>query len=310
MGTHLESYQKASPMAYLELAPPKRQRAWGWPAVVNLTLGGAGSGLYLIGTFVDFWGDKWSVEAQLIPFQILALLFVCVGFLSVAIEAGRPMRAFRLVANLGGSWMSIESFSGAIFLFFGIGAQFFPHFFLDVMAALAALVFITSQGMMVFRAKALEAWNNWFIPVLFVTSGFVTASGLVLLNTRDYFWLTSFPMVFILFITILNLFIWVAYLWCRGDHFKKAVSFLRHPVILLLIVGIGHLVPMFFLLAMHVFTGVENVTIMPVFFHIVSGMMLIIGGVGQKIGIVLAAGFLRPIFLKPEKTDVKAVDAT
>ena len=59
----------------------KQQRTWGWPAVVNLTLGGSGAGLYLLGTFFSKLEQPWPVETQLIAYQILAPAIVCLGFL-------------------------------------------------------------------------------------------------------------------------------------------------------------------------------------------------------------------------------------
>ena len=53
-------------MAYLELASPKQQRTWGWPAVVNLALGGSGAGLYLLGTFFSVLDQPWPLEMQLV----------------------------------------------------------------------------------------------------------------------------------------------------------------------------------------------------------------------------------------------------
>ena len=280
-----------------EIKPPLRQRSWGWPAVVNLSLGGAGAGLYLLGTWVSFRGSEMALETQVVPFQVLATLLVCVGFGFVALEAGRPLRAFRLAAKLPESWMSIESLSGFFFVVVGISAFFTSNSLLYFSAVLAALVLLISQGMMVYRARAMVVWNLWIIPVVFVTSGLMTACGLALLNTHPYSATLTIPTNAIFIFAILNLVVWFFYLRLGRGQFNPSVAFLQRPLILSLIVFIGHLLPMMILWSMPWVANVQNSASLIVVLRIASGLMLIVGGVSQKIGIVFAAGFFRPMVL-------------
>ncbi|MBC2709793.1 MAG: dimethyl sulfoxide reductase anchor subunit [Desulfosarcina sp.] len=289
-------------MAYLEIVPPLRQRSWGWPAVVNLTLGGTGSGLYLLGAFFTILSQKWPADVQFISFQVLAPVVVCFGFLSLSMEAGKPLRAYRLFSNLSNSWMSIESLAGAIFIIIAFISHFYSSFVFTAIAVVAALVLIISQGFMVFRATAVKAWNEWLVPVLFVTSGFMTACGLFLLNTQSHSRMTKLPVVIFLICTFFSLVVWLLYLFGRrGNDFKKAVNFLRRPVSLLLIVGIGHIIPLFLLFSIFLSTDVENASLLSAVLRLVSGLMLIVGGASQKVGIILAAGYYRGIVFESTK---------
>lgn len=56
-------------MVNLKIVPYQRQRSWGWPAVVNLTLGGAGAAFYLIGSLLSNLGHKWLDQVQFISYS-------------------------------------------------------------------------------------------------------------------------------------------------------------------------------------------------------------------------------------------------
>jgi len=282
--------------------PPHRQESWKWPAVINLTFGGAGAGLYLLCMFFIILGHNMPDEFQFISFQFLAPIIVCCGFLALSFEAGRPLRAYHLFGNLHGSWMSIETLAGGIFALVSLISRFSPYLVFKITAASAALILMMSQGLMVYGAAAVPAWNVWLTPVIFMTSGFMTACGLVLLNTRIYSGTDSLlPVVFLICI-FLNLVAWLLYLTRHHDNdFKKAVKFMRHPALLLVIVGIGHLVPFVLLFSVVVFGHVENGSKLLAVFHVLSGLALIVGGFGQKAGIILTAGYYKGIDIKASK---------
>ena len=288
-------------MAYLELALPKQQRTWGWPAVINLVLGGSGAGLYLLGYFSNIWAQPWPVESQLIPFQILAPAIVCVGFIALTIEAGKPLRAYRLFSNLTGSWMAVESLAGVSFVFLAVISWLFPVFIFIGLAAIAALMLILSQGLMVFRAAGVKAWNQKPIPLLFVTSGLMTACGFFLLNIRGDLGLTRLSLSVFLFFIISNLLCWLLYLFGRRDNdFKQNVKFLRRPLFLMATVVVGHIIPSAHFFSLFVFAGTENALLSSAVLGSMTGLVLVGCGVAQKAGIIMAAGSFRSLILKAD----------
>ena len=286
-------------MACLELAPAKRQRTWGWPAVVNLTLGGTGAGLYLLGMLLAPFSQAWTDEGQFVAFALLAAAVVGLGFLTLALEAGRPLRAYRLFRRLSGSWMSVESLAGLLFIVSAVASYWLPAFPLQALAMLAAVVLIVSQGWMLNRAVGVSAWNRRLIPWLFVTSGLVSAGGLLLLNARHLAVLDRLPILMLASLVLLNLAVWLRYLFGRTeDGCNWGIQFLRRPVLLLFIAGMGHLLPILHMGAILLSGDLGTSIVATDLFRVGSGLLLIAGSACQKIGIVLAAGFHRPIVIE------------
>ncbi len=291
-------------MALLELAPARRQRIWGWPAVVNLTLGGTGSGLYLLGALLAFFSSPWSHDNQFIAFPLLAAVVVSLGFVTLALEAGRPLRAYRLFRRLPGSWMSVESLVGVLFIFAAVADLWFPFLFLRALSVAAALVLIVSQGMMLYRAVGVDAWHRRLIPSLFVTSGLMSACGLLLLNVRQISALGRLPILFLAALVMLNLAAWLFYLFGRLEpDSNRGFKFLRHPAMLMLVVGLGHVLPFLYLGVVFLSGDNQAGNLVASFFRVGSGLMLLAGGMCQKIGIVLAAAYLRPLSIDAVFTD-------
>jgi len=288
-------------LAFLKILQSSRQRTWKWPAVVNLTLGGAGAGVYLFGALFPIFGGKWPIEVPIIPFQLLAAFLVCSGFLFLSIEAGKPTRAYRLFSNLRSSWMSIESFAGVGFIIFALISHFYQYTWITAVGGTTALVLLLSQGFMVFGAVAVRAWNERLIPILFVTSGILAACGLVLINTHADSATAKLPTLFFIVFSICNLLLWGLYLFGkRGESFKKSVSFLKRPFALLLIGGLGHIVPLCSMLLIFLSIGSDRFALPVEGLYLLSGGLLFFGSVCQKIGIILAAGYYRPIVFKAD----------
>lgn len=286
-------------MAYLELASPKQQRTWGWPAVVNLALGGSGAGLYLLGTFFSVLDQPWPLEMQLVSFQILAPAIVCLGFIALPMEAGKPLRAYRLFSNLSGSWMAVESLAGAVFVVTAVISRFSAASIFVTLAVVTAFLLILSQGMMVFRATAVKAWNQKLTPLLFVTSGLMTACGFFLLNIRGHLGLAKPLMTVFLVIIVSNLIFWLLYLFRRRDQdFKTRVKFLRRPLWLTAIVVFGHLVPVAHLFLI---VSTEMVLLSSAVLGSITGLVLVGCGLAQKAGIIMAAGSFRGLVLRADQ---------
>jgi DMSO reductase anchor subunit len=285
-----------------QIRPSKRQRSWGWLAVSSLSLGGAGAGFYLIGSLLTFLGHSISDQNQFVSFQIFAPVLVCCAFLALSIEAGRPFRAYRLFNLFSGSWMSIESLAGAIFIITALCNWFFQLFILSILTVSAALMFMISQGCIFYRAAAVTAWNVRLIPIIFVTSGIMTGCGLTLLNTRFHSGMDALPMVVFLMCIFLNSNVWLFYLYGHHDKdFKEATWFLRSPAIAFVIMGLGHSIPFILLFSIVVFGNAENGFKLSATFSVISGILLVLGGSIIKAGITIAAGYYRKMLFKTVK---------
>jgi len=291
-------------MVNLEIGPSLKQSSWGRPAVVNLILGGAGAGFYLLSVLLAILDRNRFDQAQLVSFQLLAPAIVCCGFLALSLEAGRPMRAHHLLRNLPGSWMSIESLAGGIFIVTALINWFFSYFVFKAVAVSSALILIVSQGFMVYRAAAVTAWNVWFIPVIFVTSGFMTGCGLVLLNTQMLVGAAYLPVVIFLICVLLNLALWLLYLYgYYNADFRRATESMRRFGSLVVTVGAGHLLPLVLILFIVVYEGFKNGFQLLAVCRVVAGLALIVGGASQKTGILLRSGYFKGIVLRPVKEE-------
>jgi hypothetical protein len=98
-----------------------------------------------------------------------------------------------------------------------------------------------------------------------------------------------------LILTGLNLAIWFVYLFgVRSTHFISTTQMLRRSRALFLTIGLGHIVPLLLVL---LFLLPQRLIIEPSFSFVVamSGILLFIGCIGQKDGIILSGGYFRAI---------------
>jgi DMSO reductase anchor subunit len=112
--------------------------------------------------------------------HVLAPALVLAGLLLVALEAGRPLRGLRVLTNLRRSWMSRELLAGLLFVLLALNHTVWPSDFLTVVATAAALMLLVSQGLILYCARGIPAWNQRWLPVLFLSSGLLTGAALLL----------------------------------------------------------------------------------------------------------------------------------
>ncbi|HBY92450.1 MAG: polysulfide reductase NrfD [Ardenticatenaceae bacterium] len=281
----------------MELIQPMKQRVWKWPAVVNFTLGGLGTGFYLVGLAAG--APEGAGFVQLALFKLLGPLLASLGFLALTTEAGRPLRGYNLLRHLRRSWMSRETLAAAVFIPAAAADWFFPHPVLKGLAGAAALGLMISQGFIVYRARGVTAWNVPLMPLFFVTSAFATGSGLMVLlvalgGSSGLSGSASFLLPVGLISLALNLALWLLYLSEADPAFQQATKTLRRPDTMTFVVGMGHLLPA---LLMVVALGSENTPLLRAITAAVAGASVIAGGVSQKSGVILGAGYLRAIAL-------------
>ncbi|MDL2121676.1 MAG: hypothetical protein LWX51_01045 [Deltaproteobacteria bacterium] len=296
----------------MQLVQTGKQKVWGWPAVANFTLGGAATGFYLLGSVIVSLQDSALAGSPPFAFKLLAPLLIALGFLALTIEAGRPLRGHHLFRHISGSWISLECLAGAIFVPAAVIDWLFPHPVVWILAAVAAMALMISQGFIVYRARAVSAWNVPLMPLLFVTSGFSKGSGLVLLSVVLDDSAVGHPCAMIgLICVLLNLSVWFLYLsWSREATFREAIEALRRPNALIFTVGLGHLLPGILLLVILVAPGIGIDTGTGLWHTVVAlaGVTMVAGGMSQKAGIILGAGYLRGIVLERSKGDARAAN--
>ncbi|RMF90417.1 MAG: hypothetical protein D6736_06770 [Nitrospinota bacterium] len=278
------------PLKGQELVPPMQQQVWGWPAVLNFVWGGMGTGVYLLGLLMTVLG-----MGQPAGLKLLAPVLVSLGFLAVTMEAGRPLRAPHLLRHLGRSWMSREALAGLLFLPLAFLDWLFPSPVFQVPAAIAAAGLMLSQGYILYRARAVTAWNVPLMPLLFVTMSLTAGIGLMLMLTP--LWGGGSRLVLWGVIgVVLNLVLWLSYLYRSADTpFQKAIGALRQPHHLFLTVGVGYLLPLLLFLAWGVSSSLNiGVTLQPLIV-VIAGLAILVGGLWQKQGIIRQAGYLRGV---------------
>lgn len=286
-------------MIPLQLKKPVEQKTWGWPAAVNFIIGGTGGGVYLFSFFQAFmWFGSASFFKSL-PFGLISPLLISIGFLCLGIETGRPLRGCYLFRNPQKSWISRETFAFCIFIPASLCDYFFPYPIFKLLAITAALGFLVSQGFIVYRARAITAWNMPIIPLVFLSSALVSGYGLSLILTVTDAKGSDQTMLFFGLISLFfNLLIWLVYLWqSSSTDIYSTTKKLRQLFSLTLTIGVGQIIPFFLLL----FLLLQKRTIDPVFLSlmiVLCGILLLIGNFSQKIGIIISAGYFRAIKLK------------
>lgn len=270
----------------LELVPSRQQTVWHWPAVVNFLLGGMAAGLFISSLIGGMTGLAVNRYGWLAP------LLACLGFASLALEAGHPWRSIYLFRHLGRSWMSREALAGLFFIGLGLLNWVAPQPALAWGTAAAGALLLISQGFMIYRARAVAAWNTPRLLVQFLTSGLAAGSALALLLWPE----SAFLPLFVLTWAALDLAAWLFYLYApHDDAFQQAVRPLQRPRPLLFTIGLGRLLPLILLGGTAVFSPGTAITT-------TAALLLILGSAAQKAGLILQAGSLRGIQMKRRNT--------
>ncbi len=287
----------------MDAQPPRLQHSWHKRAVSNFFCGTTGAGLYFFAVLYGWLqgaaeplAGEGSVLQSLRPDDMAVLLapvLVAVGLLSVAAEAGRPLRGFNVLRNLRRSWMSRESGFAAVFIVLALlDGLFWRSPPLEAAAGLAGLGVALAQGLILARAKGVPAWNVGIMPAWFLSSALVCGGGVFLalsglLGTPPP-WLAAAGLV----VLLLDLGVWTRYLLTppKTATFTRSAALLRQRRYWWGIVGLGHLAPAALLaagLAMPALAGPGAV---------LAGAAMVAGGLIAKYALILKAAFLVDLF--------------
>jgi DMSO reductase anchor subunit len=273
---------------------PIKQRDWRWPATANFIIGGTGVGLYLFNFINAFMMFDSVFLSKSLPFGLIPPILIGIGFLFLGIEAGRPLRGCYLFLHPGQSWITREVIACCIFIPAALCDYFFPHPVLKLLATISALGFLISQGFIIYRARAITAWNVPIIPVVFGSSGLTSGYGLFLILMAPDVTRSDQAMLFLgLIFLLFNLSVWLVYLWhSRSTELSFVTTTLRQTFSLTLTIGFGQIIPLVLLL----FLIAQKNTMAPLLLSLIismCGILLLIGNISQKIGIIIFAGYFR-----------------
>lgn len=277
----------------------ERQYIWSWPAVANFVLVGAGTGLYVVSVLASTLRRDLSESLSYWWLELLALTLAVLGFLALTIEAGHPARGRYLLRNLKHSWLSRETLCWFFFGFLVVLNWIMPHSFVRVLAVLSAMVLMTSQGFIVFRMDAIPAWNVFVMPILFISSGIMSGSGIAVLASG----LTKLPMPFGISVIAMaaigvNLLVWFIYLRNHiNAGFPTAADRPRKPCGAIGIVGLGHVLP---LILLFLFVSGKTADTGLSLGQMVTGLAMTYGVFVQKKAIIREISYMREIRIIPE----------
>jgi hypothetical protein len=275
--------------APVPLLPGAPQRLWGWPAVVNFSLGGTGAGLYAMAAVAGS-GTALRTAAWLGPLLVLA------GFAAVATEAGRPLRGARVLRRVRSSWMSRELWLGGIFAGASLATLPLPGAAPRLAAAGAALALAFAQGQILRHARGVAAWSVPPVPAVFVTSALASGAGLLALLEAARGAAPAPLLGAALAALVLHAGAWAVFLaWSADPAFVEGVRPLRDAAGLVVGVGGGLLLP-----ALLAALAIAAPPLGPAL-AAAAGVLALAGQAGAKAALVLRAGQLRPITLPAER---------
>jgi Fe-S-cluster-containing dehydrogenase component/DMSO reductase anchor subunit len=159
---------------------PERQQHWDWKAAGNFICGGIGSGLFV---FTAIASLRYG---ELAPLGWAALGIVALGLFLVLLKIGRPLRSIYVLRQPQRSWMAREAWIAAVFFPLAALALTSGVPMLLIGAATVAVLFLSSQAMILKEAKGIPAWRvSWVVPIVIVT-GLAEGSGLFLAASTQF----------------------------------------------------------------------------------------------------------------------------
>ncbi len=154
---------------------PTLQKDWDIRGTGNFVFGGTGTGLLLAIAVLSLFGasPQWTT--------LLALAFIATGLACVLAKIGRPFRAMNVMFNFKTSWMTREAFAAGPVFLLGLVSVFIDSIPTAVIAALAGMVFLYCQGMILVASKGIPAWRTPAVLPLIISTGIVEGAGVMML---------------------------------------------------------------------------------------------------------------------------------
>jgi len=283
-------YIPSAPEAKKMRAPliaPTRQKEWKFLAALNFYLGGAGAGFYIL-CWIDL--NRASVGAIPASFKLIGAALVILGFSGLLIKAARPARGLFILKRISSSWISREVFFGSLFVTAACYEFIHPDVFIRSVGAASAFLFALSQALILYKARGVSGWNMPVLPPLLATGAVAKGAGVMLLLYPLHLIRPGDFVLWIIFFGFAsNLLFRALYLSYQEHEFRESVKSLRGLRSVLLVVGTGHILPIFLLSVLLINKGDFGSLAMT------AGLSALIGAFAADTGILLKAGTYRAI---------------
>jgi DMSO reductase anchor subunit len=255
---------------------PEKQKEWGWAAVANFFLGGAGAGYYSI----HFLAKQKMFAGFLVVSQpysaVISNLLMSLGLLCVAFESGRPLLGYRVFQGIKHSWISREMLCYILFLCLTIADILMPFWWCDVAMTITALSFIGCQAMIVHVSSAIKQWRPKLIIILILSNSLVSGVGILYiadssLVQMQYRFLISLGAILV----ALNNLIWFFSIFLNPVFL--GIQPWKSSVTLRLRIGVGRFISLVLLVFILFFPTVGMSSIHNHYILSLIGIMLLIG---------------------------------
>ncbi len=162
------------------------------------------------GGLIVFAALSGATGAALPALLLAGLALVGLGLFCVALELGRPFRAFRVLRNPRTSWMAREAWTATLLFPVGLVAAAGVAGVAWIAAALA-LAFVYCQARLLQGAKGIPAWREPLLRPLVVVTGLVEGGGVFLMTSPFHGAATLGTATLFAALVVVRFAVWVAY---------------------------------------------------------------------------------------------------
>jgi len=240
----------------------ERQNSFGGLIAIDLFLGGAGAGIFLISFIMDLMNRFQDITKIGV---ITGLILVLMGTLILFLDLGNKSRSYMLFVNPS-SWVARGTYFITGFVVFGVAYSVISWNFLGwvllskttllgkVVGGIAAIFsFLTMlyTGMLFSTMKRIPLWNTPVLPLLFFFASLYTAMAFLLLIGNLFVPtpmedLRSLVMVEIVFILV-QLLVLGVFLWAGNYNNMttvESIRLLKKPLFNIGVITLGLIFPL------------------------------------------------------------------
>lgn len=272
------------------------QKSFNWKVVLYLFLGGTGGGLFFIG----FIFEKLDFMISLARLgEIFSPFLVIVGciFLLLHTGTGFKTKLHLLFLKPWRSWISRGTWIIAIFVMTSfIYALLEGGPFWGWVAVIFSLLMAIYPGFLLSENKSIPFWRTSILPTLFLISGLSTGLAFFLLmvplllvsqdeTTMMAFRVLSWSDVFIILTQLIVLWNYLGVSSNKETTFSESLRLMKRPLFIVGTLILGLFLPL--LLHLLVLTGGKMMGL-----GLITGILLIIGGISLRFSIVRAGVYL------------------
>lgn len=244
----------------------ERQQVFGWFVALDLFLGGAGGGLFLVSFLLDLMG-KYEPIAR--TGSISGVILVFIGTLFLIGDLGTKSKLYRLVLNPS-SWVSKGTWILTVFIILGL-AYSLPTFqpfnwlpwnkasilgeVIGMIAAIFSAGVALYTGFLLGAIKSIPFWNTSVLPVLFLVSSISMGIAILLFitplfvespggETQPFLNTLSIAEIILVLFQLLLLWAYIEIALHGNIASIKSVSELKGPSFITGVVIIGLIIPL------------------------------------------------------------------